>query len=246
MKRCKGTGKAKGFGCNEPIPYTERNGLKTYKAKYGLGYDCKCYTNWLISDNPKAKETFDSMLIKNKNDYKKKKKEKWNKEKIKLKSELETKSELERKLQKEINLIVRLLDKGHECISSGRELGKSYDAGHLYTTKAQPTIRFHLFNIFAQSVHDNQHKSGNELEYFLRLEEVFSKEFQDFVLTLKQIQPLHLSKDDLREITSNARSIVKWLKLQDRTYTREERIQLRSDFNTRLGIYDQQWCEFKL
>jgi hypothetical protein len=36
-----------------------------------LGIDCSCYTNWLISDEPKAKETFNSFLIKNKKDYEK-------------------------------------------------------------------------------------------------------------------------------------------------------------------------------
>jgi len=246
MKKCKGTGKAKGFGCGSELPYNERNGLKSYKAKYGLGYDCGCFNNWLISDNPKAKETFDSLLIKSKKQYEKKKKDSWNKEKLEIKKSLETKSDLEKKLQKEINLIVRLLDKGHKCISSGRELGKSYDAGHLFTTQAQPTIRFNLFNIFAQSVHDNQHKSGNELEYFFRIGELFGKEFQDFVVSLKQIDALHLSKDELRDKTSIARSIVKWLKLQDRKYSLKERLELRNKFNLELGIYPKKYCEFKI
>jgi hypothetical protein len=246
MKKCKGTGKAKGFGCGEKLPYSERNGLKSYKSKYGLGLDCSCYTNWLISDNPKAKETFNSMLIKNKKDFEKKKKQTWNKKKLAIKKSLETKSDLEKKLQKEINLIVRLIDKGHECISSGRSLGKKYDAGHLYTTGAHPTIRFNLFNIFSQSVHDNQHKSGNELEYFFRLGELFSSDFQDFVVSLKQIDALHLSKDDIRDKISVARSLVKWLKLQDRTFSKEERLSVRSDMNNQLGIYPQKYCEFKL
>lgn len=42
-KICKGTGKCKGNGCGVKLPYTERNGLKTYKAKFGLGIDCGCY-----------------------------------------------------------------------------------------------------------------------------------------------------------------------------------------------------------
>ena len=237
-KRCK--------NCDAVLPYSERNGLKSYKHKLGYGIDCNCYTNWLISDDPKAKETFDKLLIKNKSDFNKSKKEKWNKEKLNIKKSLETKSDLEKKLQKEINLIVRLIDRGHKCISSGRELGKSYDAGHLFTTQAQPTIRFNLFNIFAQSVHDNQHKSGNELEYFFRIGELFGSEFQDFVVSLKQIDAIHLSKDELRDKTSVARSIIKWLKLQDRKFTKEERITMRSDFNNQLGIYDQKYCEFQI
>lgn len=247
-KTCKGTGKAKGFGCGVKLQYSERNGIKSYKAKYGLGLDCNCYQQWLISDDPLAKETFNNILIKNKKDFEKKKKQQWNKRKIKMKNNLETKSELESKLQKEINTLVRYIDRGHTCISSGRPLGYkagSYDAGHLYTTNSNPTIRFNLFNIFGQSIHDNQHKSGNELEYFLRLETVFSKELQDFCLKLKQVPPIHLSKDDIRDKTMVARSLVKWIKLQDRIFSHDERISLRNDFNNTLGIYDQEYCEFK-
>src|SRR5690606_9633555 len=237
MKRCKGSGKAKGFGCGVELPYNERNGLKSYKAKYGLGYDCGCFNNWLISDNPKAKETFDSLLIKSKKQYEKKRKDSWNKEKLEIKKSLETKADLEKKLQKEINLIVRLIDKGHDCISSGRPLGKKFDAGHLYSVGSNPTIRFHLFNVFAQSVHDNQHKGGNELEYFLRLETVFGKDVQDYIRSLTKIQPLHLHKDDLRRFISKARKIVKWLKKEDKIYSKEERIDMRKKINKMLGIY---------
>lgn len=42
MKKCKGSGKAKNYGCGVSLPFSERNGLKTYKSKYGLGYDCGC------------------------------------------------------------------------------------------------------------------------------------------------------------------------------------------------------------
>jgi hypothetical protein len=236
-KKCKGHGKAKDFkGCGTPT--------KVEYLKYGL---CQsCYSSWIISDDPMAQKTFKSFLINHKKKFEKIKNQESIEVKTALKSKLETKSDLEKKLQKEINLIVRLIDKGHLCISSGRELGKSYDAGHLFTTKAQPTIRFNLFNIFAQSVHDNQHKSGNELEYFFRIGELFGKEFQDFVVSLKHIKAIHLSKEELKEKIDIARSLVKWLKLQDRIFTKEERLSIRSDMNNQLGIYDQEYCEFKI
>lgn len=60
--------------CNKPIPYTERNGLKTYNQKYGYGIICGCFAKWMISDDPKAKETFNRFLVKNKTDYEKQKK----------------------------------------------------------------------------------------------------------------------------------------------------------------------------
>ena len=52
-KICKGTSKAKNFGCGEQLPFSERNGLKTYKAKYGLGLDCGCFNNWQKTNKPK-------------------------------------------------------------------------------------------------------------------------------------------------------------------------------------------------
>lgn len=36
-KKCKGTGRAAGYGC----------GLAQLQRKYGLGYSCRCYPNWL-------------------------------------------------------------------------------------------------------------------------------------------------------------------------------------------------------
>ena len=47
-KKCKGNGKAKGWGCGTPLPFTLNNNIKTYKAKYGLGYDCGCFQKFLI------------------------------------------------------------------------------------------------------------------------------------------------------------------------------------------------------
>lgn len=246
-KKCKGTGKAKGHGCGKTLPYNERNGIKSYKSKYGLGLDC-CYTKWLISDDPNAKEQFDKLLITNERKFKAEKKKAWNIEKEKLKNDLEKKSSVEEKLQKPINKIARLLDKGHLCLSSKKPLGNNislYDGGHLTSVKANPTLRFNLFNIYGQNIHDNQFLGGNEFEYIVGLEETFGREFRDFVIGLRKCEPLHLSKKELRDKISIALSLVKWLTLQDRTYTLEERISIRSDMNNALGIYPQEYCEFK-
>lgn len=230
-KPCKGTtNDTKGYGCGE----------HTLHRVYGL-CKMKCYPDWLLNTEPGRLKLEKAALKIQKN-----KKKSWNQEKAKIRKSLETKSDLEKKLQKEINFIVRLLDKGHECISSGRPLGKSYDAGHLYTVGGNPTLRFNLFNIFAQSVHDNQHKSGNELEYFLRLEELFGKDFQNYVLSLKQCDALHLTKEELREKITIARGIVKRLKKEDiEKYSMKERLEMRSKINLELGIYDKKFCEFK-
>jgi hypothetical protein len=161
----------------------------------------------------------------------------WQKEKQTLKTALKTLTDWNNDLQKEVNLIVRLIDKGHPCISSQRPLNKSADAGHLYSRGSNPQIRFHLFNIFAQSVHDNQWKSGNVLDFVNGIELIFGIEIKDYCLSLKGLKETKLTVDDLKEKISIARSIVKWLKLQDRIFTNADRIELRKEFNLKLGIY---------
>jgi hypothetical protein len=154
-----------------------------------------------------------------------------------LKENLKTLSEWKNDLQKEINTIVRLIDKDHLCISSQKPLGKSYDAGHMYSRGAHPHIRYHLFNIWAQSVHDNQYKSGNQLDYVSNLELIFGTEIKDYCLSLKSLPPLHITIEQIKETIPKARSIIKWLKLQDRQFTLSERIELRKRFNIELNIY---------
>lgn len=248
-KTCKGNGKAKGFGCGKPLLFTERNKIKSYKAKYGLGIDCGCYSKWIIGDSPEAKKQFEKLLIDNHKNYEKKKKKEWAKKKIRLSQELESKGSVKEKLQKPINKIARLLDRGHKCLSSGTPLGwdiRKYDGGHVTSVKANETIRFNLFNIYGQSVHDNKHLSGNEVKYLIGIEQNFGKDFRDFVIDLNKCPPLHLNKTQMREATTIALRLVKWLELQDRIFTNEERISIRNDMNNALGIYDQCYCEYHL
>lgn len=221
-KKCKGINKAKLFkGCDE------------FKNIVYAGLCSKCLSEWLYSTG-EGKDYLNRNLIP------KAKKTVAKKEKVKTKiayEKLETKTDVEKKLQKEINKLVRILDKGHYCISSGRSLGKNYDAGHLYSVGSNAQIRFHLFNIFAQSVHDNQYKSGNGLEYAERLKELFGEEVQLYCLSLKGYPSINLEKHEIKEKTTIARRIVKWLELQDRRFSLKERIELREKFNKEIGIY---------
>jgi len=53
LKKCKGTGKAKGEGCGQDLQYSERGGMKVYFSKYGLGTTgCKCFYSWFESPEP--------------------------------------------------------------------------------------------------------------------------------------------------------------------------------------------------
>jgi hypothetical protein len=156
------------------------------------------------------------------------------------KERLKTKSDYEGLLQKEVNLICRLLDKSQKCISSNRPLGNSFDAGHLASRGSAPTIRFHCLNIWAQSVEQNQHKSGNPMGFIEGLKELFGIGVVDEILSLKVKYPvLKLTVEEIQEATKIARQIVKELKQDDLVYTTEERLTKRREYNKRLNIYKE-------
>ena len=191
------------------------------------------YIIWLINTpqgqkkQAEAREKAKKIIVKAE-----KKKDKDQREKLK------TLSDWHKDLQKEINLIIRIIDKDHPCISSNRNLGNSYDAGHLYGRQSNPHIRYHLFNIFAQSVHDNQHKSGNQLAFIDGIEKTFGVEIKNYCLSLKGLKILKLSIDEIKDKIVIARSISKWLKKEDKKFSVQERILLRIKFTEEIGLYE--------
>lgn len=169
----------------------------------------------------------------------KQKAKQWQKEKKAIKEKLMTKSDYEKLLQKEINTIVRLIDKGFICISTQKPLNEKYDAGHFFSCGSNPSIRFNLLNIYAQSVYANQYLSGDQINFINGIKENYGSGLKSIVLRLKKDYPIiKLTQDELKEKTLIARSIVKHLKIENKTYNSIERIELRKKFNKMIGIYD--------
>jgi hypothetical protein len=220
---CKGTGIAAGHGC----------GKMQFERRYGLGIRC-CFSTWLRTTK-EGEEIIKKSTITAKKEVTKIRKAK-DKE---TRESLKTHSDYLAGLQKEINSIVRLIDSRTFCISSMRPLNPKFDAGHYYSVGSNPSIRFNLFNIYAQSVHENQHKGGNPIEFLSGLKIVYGLEHSEYVQDLKRRYPvLKLSIPEIQEATSKARVIVKYLKEQDKTYLEpSERLRLRGVFNYRIGIY---------
>jgi hypothetical protein len=178
-----------------------------------------------------------------KNNAKKAKEEskQWNKEVRERRDELKTKSDYEKDLEREINHIVRLLDKGHPCISSGR-VRYIVNAGHYYSVGSNPAIRYNLYNIFGQSVGDNMYKGGTPREYEEGLRETFGEGFTEEVKGLKlKYKELHLSVHELKEKIKIARKCVRILKEETRDnekpFTTLDRMSLRGFYNSIIGIY---------
>ncbi len=184
-----------------------------------------CRTKWAMQ-----------VVEKQKLETEKKKKQANAREKADLKDKIKTLSEWKKDLQIEINSIVRAIDKGYPCIATNTTNGK-VNAGHYIGTLANPTIRFHLENIWLQSEHSNTWKSGDTIRYQEGIISLFGKDYLGYMNSLQQIPPIKLSIQDIKEKIPIARSILKWCKLQNRKFTLQERIDLRKEFNLKIGIY---------
>jgi predicted lipoprotein len=163
---------------------------------------------------------------------------KWRQEKKVMKEKLKTKSDFEKYLEKEVNAIARKIDFGNPCLSCGR-FGKP-QAGHFHTVKANPSIRYNLFNIWIQDYYCNVKLSSNIVGYNKGLIETFGIEMQQYVeCDLVRMYPsIHLSIIEIKEKTKIAKDILK--SMSDETvYSTKQRVELRNKFNKELGIYKQ-------
>lgn len=167
----------------------------------------------------------------------KKEADEWKVKKKEMVEKLKTLSDYKSDLEKEVNAIVRLIDKGHECISGGFD-NYVMHAGHLYSVGAFPSIRFNLLNIYGQSEHDNLHLHGNGAIYKERMVEVFGKAVAEEVENLKVKYPeLKASISEIKEATEIAKRIKKSLIKMDTYYEIEERINMRRVYNKMIGLY---------
>lgn len=144
QKKCKGTGKAKGYGCD----------ALNWRRTYGLGHECKCYQNWLLNSEEGKKIVRERTL-------------KITKPRIELKKAMFEKKQ-RKNLQWYLNDVrsvvheaVRLRDKGKRCISCGCEWKPNFQAGHYYKAELYSILRFNFDNIHGQCEQCNLRKEGN-------------------------------------------------------------------------------------
>ena len=96
---------------------------------------------------------------------------------------------------------------GHPCISSGRPLdwtGNQVDAGHYRSRGAASHLRYHPDNCHAQSKGDNLWKSGNVVEYRIRLIRRIGLERVQALEADNHVH--HWTKDELRGIAATYRA----------------------------------------
>jgi len=152
QKKCKGSGQAKGYGCNSI----------DFAFKYGL---CKgCFAKWLYNTES-GKIYLDKITIKAKvtiktNSKIKRKYIKW------VDKEFQ---EMKKYVQSEIcNSYIRVRDTENynECISSKNQI---HDAGHFFAVGSCEQLRFSPQNIHGQNRSDNGFKGGNLINYEIGL-----------------------------------------------------------------------------
>ena len=142
-------------------------------------------------------------------------------------------------LQKEINQIVRLIDKDCPCISSGRPYRSDDQAGHFYSVGSTPALRFNLLNLWSQSIKDNMHNSGNLLNY---REQLVKFDIIDLIEAERLKYPtLKLSIEEIKEAISKAKIVKKvMIELNSDVFNPRsvvKRVDLRQEFNRYLEIY---------
>lgn len=137
---------------------------------------------------------------------------------------LERISDLIKKADKAFQDYIRLRDRlaGHTCISSGRPLdwsGNQTDAGHYRSKGAASHLRYNEDNCHAQSKHDNRQKSGNIVEYRIRLIERIGLER---VEALEHDNKVHKwTREELKQIKATYTLKLKQLQ-HEKTHSQED------------------------
>ncbi len=168
------------------------------------------------------------------------KQKKANKEfKKKIKEKHKTISQYKKDLEKEINLIVRLIDKDHPCMMCDNPNMKRVNACHHHGVGSNDTIRFNLFNIWAGCHKCNGEMGGNINGYDEMLIKRQGRERWEYVKfdLVRTYKHLGLTIPEIKELTLEARKIAKELKSINMTYSDSMRWKLREKLNKRLGIY---------
>lgn len=204
---------------------------KICKAKF-----TNIYYPLAVVCNPICAQKYSALHLKKTELKKAKLKKSENKEKLK---DLENLSYWNNLLQKDINKIVRLIDVGCPCISSGRKYRSDDQAGHMYSIGSTPSLRFNLLNLWSQSITDNMHLSGNLLNYRQSLVDFG---LIDLLYHHKCEYPvLKLSKEQIKETLPIAKSIIKELlrrnEVDSLPRSVQNRLNLRLKYQKLLKIY---------
>lgn len=146
------------------------------------------------------------------------KKRKQRKEVRKAKERLKTRSELARDAQRDFNAFIRERDRDLPCIScdkvspGGDAIGGLWDCSHYRSVGACPELRFEELNAHKACKQCNRDKSGNIVEYRIRLIKRIGQDALDWLEGPHE--PKKYTADELRELAAYYRKKARELKKQ--------------------------------
>jgi hypothetical protein len=238
-KKCK-------CGCGSEIPNNWRSPFLNKDCKNK--YDRSTPKRIELAEAKKQKQLEKTWKQKEK-DYEKKKKDlefqriilSGDKKKIKeLKDDLIDYTE---KLQKKVNLIARLIDKGLPCLAR-KNFGQMH-GGHIYAVGGNKYMRFNLHNIHRQNAQSNHFQNEDGL---LKegLQNEYGMEYFNFISELRRMPPLKLTNKQKQVLADKASKIALKLEKVNKEYSLKERIELRNQINIELGIYSEEFSLFEI
>lgn len=167
---------------------------KYFNQKYCMGTD-ECISAFVAYSKKKAAKT---------------KNKEWNAEKKKIKESLLTHKDYLKMLQTVFNAYIRKRDANKPCITCLKPLKGKFDAGHLYSVGAYPSLRFDEDNVHGQCVFCNQHQHGSISEYTINLPKRIGQERFE-ALQAKRKDTLKLSIPEIKELITYYKSKIKEL-----------------------------------
>jgi len=225
-KKCKGIGKAIGYGCGELV----------LERVYGLGKSCRCYNNWLISSKA-GLEILEKSKIKAKKIVVKSVKLKDKEFKDKL-------TDWREKLQTKVQEITRLIDFEQPCLAKNY-LAKQMHGGHVFSRGSSKTMALNIHNIHRQSAQSNHFQNEDGL-FREGLMNEYGEDYFEFLSSLRQIPKLKYFNYEYQEFYKVACSIANKLKKDKKKLSKIQRIEKRNEVNLKLGIYDKEYCIYEL
>lgn len=196
-KKCKGTGKAKGYGC----------GKEEMQRTYGLGHSCKCYPRWLYNSDA-GKEKLNKAILKAT------KPRKDIEQAIKEKNERASLQYLKTNTTAIVHQYIRQRDKGLPCISCGTLWHLDFQAGHFFKAELYSSLKYNEFNINGQCPQCNLRKEGNLNQYELNLpNRIGSKNFEALKEMARNDKKTNFKwdREELKQIRANFKAKLKAL-----------------------------------
>jgi len=195
-KKCKGQGKAKGYGCDSLTDVRKR--------KYGLCMSC--YAEWLYTSK-EGKEMISKATLKAV------------KPRLELEKAVKTKKEndsleyLKTNVKNICHTYIKERDKGKPCVSCGQSWNKDHQAGHWKKAELYSSLKYNEFNIHNQCKGCNLYNDGNVQKYSDRIHLRITRKQKADLEKLAENKSFHKwDRQELKEIRGYYKEKLKQLK----------------------------------